>query len=212
MDWVAASSAFGEDGVALPGMVSAETFEIYSNPSLAAALRKSRGFSDVVTITDSQCLTFSEEAEGEQSRNLSEMVRDSHTIVSGYVRSALPGFYRGNPATLVRVDVEILFRGPRASSLFLVIPSARFVVGDLVICRGVSSAPPIGSSLVAFVRDNVRGLEAKLYSLSPDDYFVVSEGGSVRVPRAFNTDGNAIRNSSDLEGRLRDAIRAGGRK
>lgn len=141
-------------------------------------------------------------------RTLQDVFQNARTIARGRIIEMTPGFFQGEPSTLLTIEIERVLRDAVDSEvLHVVYPYARFTIGGVNFCKGDTEfpyRPQTGDrSLVMSFREP-RDKGGSLYLVSPQELIFETASGSLVLPQRFaaSSDRPAFDRLEDLERRL----------
>jgi len=124
-----------------------------------------------------------------------DLLRHSTGIYSGKVTGVTPGFFLGAPASLLRVEVDRVFKEGSAyqgtTELYVYHPFARFALGPYVFCSGANDhvfEPEIGGKVLLFVDGPPLDKEGLLVTPKREQIFYESAEGKLVLPERLRTD------------------------
>jgi hypothetical protein len=122
-------------------------------------------------------------------QSLQNSLRTAEMVVAGTVTGIEPGFYAGEPGSLVRIKRTELLKGQTREALFYVfIPVGRIPVGSKVLCK-TDPAYPVAIRLgqdVLFLGPSPMGPDRRIVPLeNADDLLLQQPDGTLRLPKQF---------------------------
>lgn len=126
-----------------------------------------------------------------------------------------PGFYLGEPNTLLTVSVDRMLRSSgdfaKGKVFYVIYPYARFSIGEVNFCKGDTDypyRPEVGDSIMVFPFRAGRDKSGQLVLAQPQELFF-ERSGRVTVPRKLERKGEGDLKSLDaLESKVLDSNRA----
>jgi hypothetical protein len=127
--------------------------------------------------------------------NLHDSIANARVIVTGTIKSVTPGFFYGDPASLIelsdldKIKLDASYSSVR-DSIYLRLPYAQFVSGETEYCRESgpgSYVPHAGDRLLVFAYDKPLDVDGTLiYSTSGDVIAQSSDESAARVPKSLS--------------------------
>jgi hypothetical protein len=135
----------------------------------------------------------------EPRESIEQLTRSAAWVARGRVTAVTPGFFDGEPFSLLTVEVGRTLIGTTGRTAYVLYPYAQFRAGDVAFCKDDALFPHIpaaGDQIAIFAPRGTTGLEVPL--LIPDRNFVVfeSQGRLVVSPEWAD---HTIHSLNDLE-------------
>ena len=128
------------------------------------------------------------------------VLKNAPAIVRGRITDLTPGFYKGDPATLLTVEVEKFLRRSRQFSrqrvIYVVYPYARFGIGDVNFCKQDSSfpyRPALEDRIMLFPYGSPGDASQQLVRPDSRELIFESTGGRLVLPKAFASNPESTR-------------------
>jgi hypothetical protein len=144
------------------------------------------------TIFQQPFYHFSEEA---QEPGLTGLVKASHGIFSASITGISQGFFLGNPASVLRIDISEAWKTTAkldpTGEIFLVIPFARFAIDDKAFCTGTpesSFRPQIGQRVTVFVTALPLDKDSSLLYADPNSIIAEQSDKTLFIPPGLKDD------------------------
>ena len=109
-------------------------------------------------------------------KTLDDVFKNAQAVLRGRVVEMTPGFYLGEPNTLLTVSLEKSIRRSKAfakgSTFYVVYPKARFAIGDITFCKTDTKfpyAPKVGDRVLLLPLHGPQGREARLIQPGPGE-------------------------------------------
>lgn len=128
------------------------------------------------------------------SGSLDELIENAHYVIEGVVSAREPGFFLDEPMTLLTLEVARMavpeeadrlpphHRTPRACTLYVAYPSARFSIGGHGFAKGDPAYPPlpeVGDSILFFELTVALDVDRLVFRPEADKLLVSSPGRSI---------------------------------
>lgn len=125
-------------------------------------------------------------------RTLDDVFRNARTIARGRIVALTPGFYLGEPSTLLTVEIERTFRAPaerfQSDVLHVIYPYARFSIGGVSFCKGDTEfpyRPQVGDRSLVMPFRMPRDKGGSLFLAGPRELIFETGGGRLVLPQRF---------------------------
>ena len=149
----------------------------------------------------------------EPRESIQELTRSAAWSVRGHVIAITPGFFNGQPFSLLTVQTDrtlALNRSQPDQILQVLYPYAQFKAGTISFCKDdyrFPHIPLIGDELIVFAPRGEIGVEATL--LMPDRNYVIFESGDhqLTLPRELRFEDDAPRSLDAVEEAVRSSRR-----
>lgn len=199
--WVPAA-----DSTDAAGRLNAAEFEPHQNPARPAP--KSASAAQTANAADSPCAgvaVYEDFGLPGTPRSIRALSRKSNFVVAKVVDST-PGFFEGQPATLLRLSES---ESSSAADIFAVYPAANFQVDHQVRCRFdpryPKDIPAVGDQVLLFP-SSASDRDGKVFAPAPTELIFEHEG-RLRYASALQSDPDiaSSRSLSDVARRAREA-------
>lgn len=177
---------------------------------------KAVGKPGVRSVSRSECSRMSglEDDRGgwEAITSTADVAANARSILRGIIREVTPGFYRGIPDSLLRVEVQEIIKGSSpATTIYIDYQVAHFRVGPYIFCNARSGYEPSpGDSLLLLDYVGTVDRDDLLFAPRPEQVIFERRGGGL----FFSSDAeylaeiNGLKTLDEVAGRLRNKIEA----
>jgi hypothetical protein len=125
--------------------------------------------------------------------NLRAVIKNAPAILRGEVVALTPGFYQGEPSTLLTVRVDRVLRQSSklrrgTDTVFVVYPRARFTIEATTFCKGDSRfpyQPTSGDQLLLFPFRSPEDASGQLILPSAEEMVFETADGTLALPKGF---------------------------
>lgn len=139
---------------------------------------------------------FFDSLERPPDNTLEGVLKNSPAILRGRIAAMSPGFFKGEPRTLLVVQIQRVLRSSRQypkelGTIYLAYPRARFTVGDVTFCKGdtdVTFEPHVGDQVMVFPFQTPQGREGRLIDPRPEELVIENTHRGLVLPRVFTKD------------------------
>lgn len=146
--------------------------------------------------------------DGKSPSTLDELVRSSNAIYEGKVSAIVPGFFDGQPSSLLRVEVTNALKSSPAydpaAGLYVPYAAANFTIGTTRFCaRPMYSdhEPRLGDRVLIFALHPPADDRGRLLHIESGDLLFASADGKLSIPKRFRND-LTVRELRSLAGAL----------
>jgi hypothetical protein len=151
-----------------------------------------------------------------RNETLNDLVAEASDVVVGRVMATGEGFFRGHPATILRVAITETYRSSnelagRTEDLFLVYPFANVRIGASLHCTrpvGFTFEPAVGNRVLLFKYLPSASPDALLVEADAGREVIFEAGNRTVVPPVLASDAQIreARTFGDLMGIVRNAV------
>lgn len=139
---------------------------------------------------------FFDSLERPPDKTLEGVLKNSPAILRGRIAAMSPGFFKGEPRTLLVVRIQRVLRtSPQYSkelgTVYLAYPHARFTIGEVTFCKGDTDftfEPHVGDQVMIFPFQTPQGREGRLIDPRPEELIIEGPNGALALPRSFAKD------------------------
>jgi hypothetical protein len=144
--------------------------------------------------------TLSSEDEG-AAVSFRNLVDGAQRILRGVVRSVEPGFFTGDPSTLLILEVEEILgqsAPPDVTRIYLAYPTAHFAIGPYRFCHGEQSyLPAAGDRVLFFDALGPMDPDGRFFAIQRRQVFFENRAGGLILPDVMKKDRELVRTSLD---------------
>lgn len=139
---------------------------------------------------------------------LADVIKNAQAVMRGRITEITPGFYLGEPNSLLTVSVDRKIRSSRhfsvGNSFYIVYPKARFNIGDTNFCKHDSRfpySPQVGDQVLILPFQGPQGEGFRLIQPGPVELIFETEQGELILPKKFVSTASAEKFTSlrDIE-------------
>ena len=139
-------------------------------------------------------------------RTLQEGAEDGRAQLRGEIVGIEPGFYRGEPSSLLEVKITRRLRAKNkfaANDLFYIAyPFARFSIGSINFCKQDSNfpfRPAVGDRILFFPFYEASDAEGRLITLGPQQMIFEKKADGLVLPKRFQGNEDEYKSLANLE-------------
>lgn len=174
----------------------------------AQTQRKSRAASGASTESAAGCSEYFAgyeitRTDAKPSATFDDLVQQSEGIYRGTVTAIQPGFFKGFPGALLRLNIDAAVRPSAAyqdqSALFLFHPYKTFAVGDALFCTGSTYEPRVGDRVLAFALYPPQDASSSVIFPENQEYLFEDSDGVLHVPPRWRNDPGVVQAETLLE-------------
>jgi len=144
-----------------------------------------------------------------------KLVDGAQRVLRGVVRSVEPGFFAGDPATLLTLEVEEVVRESAPSNvtrIHLAYPTAHFAIGPYRFCHGEKSyLPAAGDRVLFFDALGPMDPEGRFFATQRRQVFFEDRAGGLILPDVMKKDRELAGRTSldEIVSRVRRQLQVG---
>ena len=210
--WVSAEAAATEQGQLRSEAFEARYYDALQRYAARAAERR-RMRETSAAPASSGCESYVGERPNDwpdrkSPSTIDDLVRSSNAIYEGKVSAIVPGFFDGQPSSLLRVEVANALKSSAAydpaAGLYVPYPAANFTIGNTRFCaRPMHSnhEPRVGDRVLIFALHPPADDRGRLLHIESGDLLFESADGKLSIPNRFRND-ITVRELRSLTGAL----------